>query len=134
MDDILKVLFGLPFIFFCLAISAVTVVLRKVIEYILENPRVPTSKNSKIWKELVLPIAPVVIGPVWAFLAPTYPFSEHLTTGNARVIIGLVAGLFSGLVYRVVKAFVVKDVPAIKNDDELDPEIINKVRDSIGKQ
>ncbi len=134
MDDILKVLFGLPFIFFCLAISAVTVVLRKVIEYILENPRVPTSKNSKIWKELVLPIAPVVIGPVWAFLAPTYPFSEHLTTGNARVIIGLVAGLFSGLVYRVVKAFVAKDVPAIKNDDELDPEIINKVRDSIGKQ
>jgi hypothetical protein len=134
VDDILKVLFGLPFIFFCLAISAVTVVLRKVIEYILENPRVPTSKNSKIWKELVLPIAPVVIGPVWAFLAPTYPFSEHLTTGNARVIIGLVAGLFSGLVYRVVKAFVVKDVPAIKNDDELDPEIINKVRDSIGKQ
>ncbi len=134
MDDILKVLFGLPFIFFCLAISAVTVVTRKIIEYILEHPRVPTSKKSKIWNELVLPIAPVIIGPVWAFFAPTYPFSATLTNAHGRVIIGLVAGLLSGLVYRVVKAFVVKDVPAIKDDEELDPEIINKVRDSIGKQ
>ena len=62
------------------------------------------SKNSKLWKELILPVLPVVLGPTAAFLAKQYPYPNGLSSGSARVAFGLVAGLLSGLVYRVLKS------------------------------
>jgi len=60
--------------------------------------------NSKLWKELILPIFPVFLGPTAAFLAKQYPFPNGLTSASARIAFGLVAGLLSGLVYRVLKS------------------------------
>ncbi len=62
------------------------------------------AKNSKLWKELILPVLPVLLGPTAAYLAKTYPYPGGLTSGSARVAFGLVAGLLSGLVYRVLKS------------------------------
>ena len=56
MENALQALLSWQFVLFCLGIFAITFVLRKVAEYILDNPKVPMSKASKLWTELLLPI------------------------------------------------------------------------------
>lgn len=76
------------------------------------------AKNSKLWKDLILPILPVILGPAAAYLAHQYPYPGGLTSGSARVAFGLVAGLLSGLVYRVLKSMLGYK---IKNPAPADP-------------
>lgn len=103
MDAVLQALLSWQFVLFCLAISALVFVVRKFVEYAMEN-WISVAKESKFWKELILPILPITLGTVCALLAKKYPYPDGLTTISARVAFGLVAGLLSGLVYRVTKA------------------------------
>src|SRR5574338_712392 len=103
MDTIFQALFSWQFLLFCLAIAAVLFVIRRLFEYLLETRKID-AKNSKLWKDLILPILPVVLGPTAAYLAKAYPYPNGLSSGSARVAFGLVAGLLSGLVYRVLKS------------------------------
>lgn len=103
MDTIFQALFSWQFLLFCLAIAAVLFVIRRVAEYAMANWK-SAAKESKVWKELILPILPVFLGPVAAFFAKQYPYPDGLTSNSARVAFGLVAGLLSGLVYRVLKS------------------------------
>lgn len=104
MDEILRIFLTWQFMIFCLGLAAITFVIRKIFEFaVLNNPRMPGSKNSLIWRALLLPIAPVVNGALAGFLAKNYPYPEGLGASTyGRISFGLVAGLFSGLVYRVV--------------------------------
>jgi hypothetical protein len=103
MDTIFQALFSWQFLLFCLAIAAVLFMIRRVFEYLMETRQIG-AKNSKLWKELILPVLPVVLGPTAAFFAKTYPYPNGLDSSSARVAFGLVAGLLSGLVYRVLKS------------------------------
>jgi hypothetical protein len=98
-----QALFSWQFLLFCLAIAAIIFVIRRFAEYAMEN-WASAAKESKLWKELILPILPVLIGPVAAFFAKKYPFPDGLNSISARIAFGLVAGLLSGLVYRVLKS------------------------------
>lgn len=103
MDSILQVLLSWQFIIFSLGIVAITTVFKTIAEYLLKNVQV-IAKESKLWNDLMLPILPVVLGPMGALLIKGYPYPEGISTGGARFVFGLVAGLLSGLVYRIVKA------------------------------
>lgn len=59
MENALQALLSWQFVLFCLGVFAITFMVRKVAEYILDNPKVPMSKASKLWTELLLPIAPL---------------------------------------------------------------------------
>ena len=116
MDTVLQALLSWQFVLFALAIAALTFVIRKVVEYALDNPSIPTGKMTKedrLWKELLLPILPVVLGAAAGFLAKKYPFPDGLTNPSARLAFGLVAGLLSGLVYRVIKGTLAAKVAAV---------------------
>jgi|SRR5579885_1531179 len=116
MDTVLQALLSWQFVLFALAIAALTFVIRKVVEFALDNPNIPTGKMTKedrLWKELILPILPVVLGAVAGFLAKKYPFPDGLTNPSARIAFGLVAGLLSGLVYRVIKGTLAAKVAAV---------------------
>jgi hydrogenase-4 membrane subunit HyfE len=102
MDTVLQALLSWQFVLFCLAVSAIVFVVRKFAEYAMEN-WAAAAKESKLWRELILPILPIVLGTACAFLAKKYPYPDGLNTGSARIAFGLVAGLLSGLVYKVVK-------------------------------
>lgn len=104
MDQLLGFLFSFSFMIFCLGIAGISFVIRRMVEFlILDHPKVPTDRKNSWWRELILPILPVVIGGVLAFLAPEYPYPEALGVAVlGRVFFGVVAGLFSGLVYRVI--------------------------------
>lgn len=127
MDTVLQALFSWQFVLFCLATAAVTFVVRKVIEFILDQPQVPASKSSKFWTDLFLPIFPVVGAPLGAWLASSYPFPEGMNSSSSRVIFGLVAGLLSGLVYRIAKSFLFSKITGLnENEAETIRQSINR--------
>lgn len=104
MDDLLKIFLSWQFMIFCLGLAGMGFVLRKLIEYfILDNPHIPASKQSMIWRSLILPISPVISGALAGYLAKNYPYPDGIASSEyGRVSFGLVAGLLSGLVYRVI--------------------------------
>ncbi len=110
MDNVLQALLSWQFVFFALAIAAMTFVLKKVVEFAIDNPSIPTgnvTKENRFWKELFLPISPVLMGAGAGYLAQMYPFPEGITSVSARVAFGMVAGLLSGLLYRIIKGTLV---------------------------
>lgn len=102
--DLLSIFLTWQFLIFCLGLSAITFVVRKIVEYLmLCFPGLLGSKFSILWKSVLLPIGPVVNGAIAGVLADSFPYPESLGTSSyGRFSFGLVAGLFSGLVYRIV--------------------------------
>lgn len=101
MDTILQILLSWQFITFGLAIAAVVFVIRKIVEYLMET-YTSLSKETKLWNHLMLPILPVLLGVLSSYFFKTFPYPGGLSATDSRVIFGLVAGLFSGLIYRIV--------------------------------
>jgi hypothetical protein len=116
MDAVFYAIFSWQFLLFCLGIAAVTFVIRKVVEYfVLDNPKMPGSRTSKLWRELLLPIGPVCGGALLSLIAYKYPYPEGIHSVSGRVIFGLVAGLLSGLVYRVITGMLKKTTETAAN-------------------
>lgn len=103
MDPILQTLLSWQFIIFGLAISAVVFVIRKIVEYSMTR-WAKFAINASFWNELLLPILPVILGALLAIIIQHFPYPENLTTGSSRFVFGLVAGLLSTLIYRVVNS------------------------------
>lgn len=120
MDNVLRALLSWQFGFFALAIAAMTFVLRKIIEFAIDSPRIPTgnmTKENKFWTELFLPIAPVLMGTLAGFFAKMYPFPEGIASPSARMAFGMVAGLLSGLFYRIIKGTLLSKLASTTNQD-----------------
>lgn len=117
MDTVFQALVSWQFVLFCLGVAAVTFILRKCIEFfVLDNPKMPGTRSSKFWTELVLPTFPVVFGCLTGLLATQYPYPETLQSAGGRMTFGLVAGLFSGLIYRVAKSFFATKLGIVVDD------------------
>lgn len=127
MDNVLQALLSWQFVLFCLACAAVTFVARKIVEFVLDNPKIHASKTSKFWTDLFLPIFPILFGPLGAWLASNFPYPQGLESVSARVVFGLVAGFLSGLVYRIIKSLLVSKITAPT------AEQIEAIRQSINK-
>lgn len=141
MDSILQVLLSWQFIIFSLGIVAITTVFRTTAEYLLKNVKV-IAKESNLWNNLILPILPVVLGPIGSVLIKGYPYPEGISTGGARFVFGLVAGLLSGLLYRIVKAFFNQKLASVlpqgtvpvEDQDPTADALIKKVSETINKE
>lgn len=113
MDPILQALLSWQFIFFGLAIAAIVFVTRKFVEYGLDNCK-SLSKESKFWNDLILPVYPIFLGPFLAIFLKSFPYPDGLgATGGTRTIWGLVAGLLSTVLYRVVKSLLGDKITAV---------------------
>jgi hypothetical protein len=106
MESVLSQILSVYFVLLCLGISAATFVCRKIIEFILDNPKVSASKTSKFWTELFLPIFPVLFGGLYGYWDKSFVFTATATSSSQRFLFGLVAGLLSGLVYKVIKGLI----------------------------
>lgn len=105
-DNVFEALLSWQFALFCLGIAAITFVLRKCIEFfVLDNPKMPGTRTSQFWRDFILPIFPIVFGGGAGGLIHKYPFPEHLHSISGRIIFGVVAGLFSSQVYRLMNSF-----------------------------
>jgi|HubBroStandDraft_5_1064220.scaffolds.fasta_scaffold99723_2 phosphoglycerol transferase MdoB-like AlkP superfamily enzyme len=111
MDPILTILLSWQFILFGLAVAGVVYVVRILVEYFIQLAK-RDPKTSKFWSELVLPILPVALGALAAVKFKSFPYPDGLVTRGDRIIFGLVAGLLSTLLYRIVKGLLsAKEVP-----------------------
>ena len=131
METVLGILFSLQTVIFCLVIAFAVLVLRRVTEAFAK-------KVAKIfpdkwepwwilsWRDWILPGLPFLLGGLAGWLIPSYPYPEALaTTVVARVFFGLVAGGFSGYVYRSAKSLLSKVLP--EKQAEQVKEVLNKV-------
>lgn len=97
--DPISGLLSLQFLVLCLALSALIFMVRKVLEF-----RFQAFTNGKLWRELILPVLPLVLGILIPLAAPMLPVPEGFASTSGRVLFGLTAGFLSGFVYRWVKA------------------------------
>lgn len=121
MDNVLQALLNWQFVFFALAIAAMTFVVKTVIEFAIDNPNIPTgnmNKESRFWREVFLPISPVLIGAIAGFCVQVYPFPEGIESASARVMFGMVAGLLSGLLFRIIKGALSSKLSAVIGNSE----------------
>lgn len=109
MDPILQMFLSWQFIVFGLAVAAIIFVVRTVVEYFV--------KKSQIWKELILPILPVFIGGFFSLFIKSYPYPNDLTSTGSRLVFGVVAGLLSGLMYRVIKSLINQKIGGSNSSD-----------------
>jgi hypothetical protein len=119
MDSILNTLLSWQFIVFGLAVAAALFVLRRLVEYCLDIyfKVDKQSKLYKFWTELLLPILPMLLGSGGAVAISTFPYPNDLTTTGSRFVFGLVAGLMSGLFYRIIKSVVANKLHSLKKKD-----------------
>lgn len=122
MDELLRIFISWQFIVLCLGIASITFVIRKIFEFIiLSNPQLPGSKNSALWRSLILPILPIIIGGIAAFFANTYPYPEGLGASEfGRVCFGLAAGALSTTLYRVILELIKSKIANVVSYDESD--------------
>ncbi len=108
MEQSLTELLSLPFIVLCLVVAGITEIFRRVTDFVLDNPTIPASRNSKIWTQVILPTLPLPIGMLITKYFPNLPYPTGWEDHDARILLGFVAGLLSTLVFRVAKA-ILKD-------------------------
>jgi len=115
MDPILQVLLSWQFMLFGLAVAMVVYVLRTVVEYLASSANFDLSK-SKFWNDLVLPIIPILLGVVGAWMLTKFPYpgftpnAQGIVARGDRLIFGLVTGGFSTVMYRVIKAILFQKI------------------------
>lgn len=119
MDSILSTLLSWQFVVFGLAVVAALFVFRRIVEYTLDIyfKVDKQSKLYKFWTELLLPTLPMLLGSGGAVLISTFPYPNDLTTVGSRFVFGLVAGLMSGLLYRIIKSTLVNKLHSLKKKD-----------------
>lgn len=109
MDPILQVLLSYQMIIFGLAVVAVVFVIRKIVEYIMET-FFPKGLTSHFYNDVILPIMPILLGVIAGIFFRKFPYPDGLTTFGDRIIFGMVAGLLSSLIYRVVKSLLFQKI------------------------
>lgn len=118
MDPILQVLLSWQFVLFGLAVAMVMYVFRLIIEYFATVLKKDLSA-SKLWNELVLPVAPILFGVLAAILVKNFPYpgftpdAHGIVARGDRIIFGLVAGGFSTVMYRVIKSLLYQKIVTV---------------------
>lgn len=95
-----------------LSIAGITFVIRKIVEYVMAVSKA-AAKEDTLWEKLILPILPVLLG-MGMGLMTGLPFPAEIVTVGARVVFGLVAGLLSTLLYRIINATFAQKIDALK--------------------
>jgi len=129
MDLSLQILISWQFVIFSLGIAAFTYIARTSVEFLLSLKPTINNKLKKVWNELLLPVGPVIGGLVLGLLLKQYPYPEGISSDSARGFFGLVAGLFSGLAYKIIKGLFLKKAEELQSSSIED--LANKVKDSI---
>lgn len=110
-------------ILFSLGIFMVVYVLRTAIQAFWKG-----WQQSKLYQELALPLTPIVLGGLLAWLFTTWPWPDLLLKSpSARIIWGGILGMFSGVVYGRVRKMVelyklnIKGLPPPPSSGSLPP-------------
>jgi hypothetical protein len=105
MSNILAILISWQFLLFSIGVFAIIYILRTILETAF-----PSITTNRIWEKAILPISPFVIGCVIALIAKNYAYPDNLSSELERFFFGLIAGMFSGTSYQIVKGLLKKEI------------------------
>ena len=117
MESALLSLFTLSFFLFAFGVAVAVGAIKTILEAIYFRLKIVIPDKFEgfledFWNEWVLPAAPVVAGGVLAFFLSDYPYPEGFVGSvSGRVLFGIIAGFFSGSVYRFAKYHLKKYLP-----------------------
>lgn len=116
MDKIFEAFVNVQTILICLAIYVMTFVIRKVVEGAWKD-----AKEHRLWREVWLPIGPIVNGAALGLMAKTFvwPVVVHNSL-SGRIMYGAICGVFSALVYSRIRSWA-QSAPAKKGGKLLAP-------------
>jgi len=96
-----------PFLVFSLVVYAVSTFIRLAAEMLHPKLRETSLTRSRVWRELILPVTPIVLGALLALGVTAFPYpTEFKDIWAGRLMYGAALGLFSTWVYRVIKVIV----------------------------
>lgn len=120
MNEFLSIFITWQFLVLCVGITAITFIFKTIIEYsILNNPNMPGNSRSRFWRDLVLPLLPIILGVLFAIFAKSFPYPAVMTEIYSKFLFGISAGLLSPTLYRVIRAMLWKNVG--NNDTPISP-------------
>lgn len=116
MDSALLNLISTVFFVFAFAIGiaiiALRAIVRRVASWLSFLPDKLEGFLGDIWREWILPAAPIIVGGLAAYLIADYPYPAPFNESvSARTLFGIIAGFFSGSVYRFAKYHLKKYLP-----------------------
>jgi len=121
MDPFLQFLTW-QFMLFCMFIFGITSIFRNAIESTFKD-----AITTKFWTKFVLPTFPLLLGGIAGFFL-SGPYPEGVLNRDSQVVFGVVAGLFSGHLYRLVKGMI---KARMDNPEDAEEELLSSVRGSI---
>ena len=105
MNEFLAIFITWQFLVLCLGIAAVTFIVRTIVEFaILNNPRMPGNSSSRLWRDVILVILPILLGILFFFVGKSFAYPTAITESYGKFLFSAVAGLLSPTLYRVIKA------------------------------
>ena len=120
MDNLLLIFFSTAFVFATLGISSLTF----MVEYFLSQSWFPGDKASNVWKKLVLPILPIIVGAVCGWLFAGFPYPDEFKLSvSSRIVYCMVAGTWSSVCVRIIKDFLLAKL----KQNGVAPEVVSKI-------
>ena len=101
MDNIINVLLSFSFVMFCIMTAAFVFVVRKIVEQFWSK-----AKDTKWWRDLLLPIMPIIFGGLIGLVAKMYPYPGDIKSASGRIMFGVAAGMLGGNIYRAIKSMI----------------------------
>jgi len=102
LDTVFQAFVNVQTIIICLAIYLLTYVIRKVVEGAWKG-----AKDNRIWREVWLPIGPIVNGGLVGIMAKTFVWPTVIGTSlSGRIMYGAICGVFSALLYSRIRSFI----------------------------
>lgn len=111
---------------FAMVVNIISAVVRKAVELIRPHLKNMDFASSRLWRELFLPILPVLVGALLALTVTSFPYPSVFTRSVVmRVMYGMLAGFFSTWAYRIIKTLVQRKwdvvLPEISRDTQILP-------------
>lgn len=101
---------------FSLCLVAIMLVIRKTVEFFWKN-----APTSKLWNNLILVLLPILLGGGVGAIFKTYPYGAEMTSLGDHVVFGVVAGLVSGLLFKVIKGLLGNQIQNMVNSLSTQP-------------
>lgn len=87
--------------------------IRTIVDYaIMDNPHLPGSRNSRLWRSLILPLMPIMLGVGFYFISDKFPYTypDGVNTYTAKFVFCLAAAALSSVVFKVVKELLLANI------------------------
>jgi len=110
-------LFTLPFLVLCMIIGLIVAGFKWTVEKTATKvAKIFPDKYEPwwmwLWKEVVLPVSPLLFGALIGYYITDYPYPAPFDkSSSARLFIGIIAGLSSGFLYPRVMFYLRKLLP-----------------------